>query len=170
MSPIRALKVRPHVGHCWRVAAVWVESAAVFRAARLLLASTMRQVSAARAPVVILLCQLGRSRVCDSQLMSMLRSFIEAFRLSIRYFFCPTMVCFLWYNSPYRSYFGSLLSGILIMGPAPLSCTFWSRVKTPDMTGLSRTTVTGILSCHLMQRILRRQLRLQWLSSRSFHI
>ena len=50
MSPIRALKYRPHVGYRWVDAVEWMESALALRTALLFWVSSMRQVSTARGP------------------------------------------------------------------------------------------------------------------------
>ena len=120
----------------------------------------MRRVCAARAPAATLLRQLGRSRACVSQqLMSMLRPLREICRQSLRHLFCPSTVRLPCHNSLNNICFGSRLSGILKTCPAHLACAFCWRVKTLGMSARSRTSMSGILSCHLIRRSLRRQLR-----------
>ena len=88
----------------------------------------------------------------------------EVFRQSLKRYFCLPTVRLPWHNSLYNICFGSRLSGILAMCPAHLACAFCWRVKTLGMSARSRTFVSGILSCHLMRRSLRRQLGWKCLS------
>ena len=114
MSPIRARNVRSHVGHMWAGADVAVEAALALRAARLDFASEMRLASAVRAPVDSLPLHAGRSWATVSHVLrSMSRLLRDAFRQSLKRFFCAPIVRFPRHSSPYSSCLGNLLSDIL---------------------------------------------------------
>ena len=55
-------------------------------------------------------------------------------------------------------------SGILVTWPVHLSCVSFNRVCTLCIFAFFRTSVSGILSCHLIFRSFLRQLRWKWLS------
>ena len=71
-------------------AAVEVEVARALCAVRFFWASAVRLFSAARAPVVSLLRQVGRSRARDSQVLRLMsKSLRDTLRQSLNRFFCP---------------------------------------------------------------------------------
>ena len=76
MTPIRAQRVRSHVGHKWVCVVVAVCAARALRTARFCCPSVMRLISAALAPVVIVLRQAGRSRASVSHVLVVSPSFL----------------------------------------------------------------------------------------------
>ena len=88
MSPIRARKARPHVGHMWVGADVAVDAALALRTAHLVCASLIRLASAALAPDDSLPLHAGRSLASVSHVLwSMPRLLKDALRQSLKPFF-----------------------------------------------------------------------------------
>ena len=64
---------------------------------------------------------------------------------------------------------GSHLSGSIVVWTAHLSCASFKIVYTLCIPALFRTSVSGILSCHLIFRSFLRQLKWKWLSKSFWH-
>ena len=63
-----------------------------------------------------------------------------------------------------RIFFGKCSSGILVTWPVHLNCASFRRVCTLLIPALFRTSVSGILSCHLIFKSFLRQLVWKWFS------
>ena len=61
-------------------------------------------------------------------------------------------------SSPWRIFFGKRLLCILVTWPVHLNCASFRRVCTLCIPALFRTSVSGILSCHLIFKHFLRQL------------
>ena len=66
-------------------------------------------------------------------------------------------------------FFGKCSSGILVIWPVHLNCANFRRVRTLCIPALFRTSVSGILSCHLIFRSFLRQLVWKWFSLLACH-
>ena len=85
-------EARPHVVHVWVCAAGAVEVAQAMHVARLFWASVVRLLSAARALVVSLLCQVERFCASYSHVLRlMFMSLRDTLRQSLKHFFCPQL-------------------------------------------------------------------------------
>ena len=98
----------------------------------------------------------------DSGLM--LNALREALRLSLNRFFGAPRERFPSCSSPNNSFLGSRASGIRTTCPAQRSCDCMSTVLTQGRPARVRTSVSGIFSCHLMPRSLRRLVVWKWFS------
>ena len=126
-----------------------------FRSSRLLLASLILFCSEMVAPRVTLLRHLRRSYdVTLSQLLgSMLTLLTEAFSVSLKRYFGPPSEHFSVRSSPQRILYAFLWHTDHMTDPSQLV-----------MFALVRTSVSGILSCHLIFIDFLRRLMRKWLS------
>jgi len=101
VRPIRARNLRPHEGQMFVGEVVDEDVARALRSARFPWAATVRQVSAARAPMASVCLQVGLFTAEVSQLLtSIFRAFRDRLRLSLKHFFCPPAERFPWLSSP----------------------------------------------------------------------
>ena len=75
-----------------------------------------------------------------------------------------TMGAFSYLKFSIESFFGKRSSGILVTWPVHIKCANFRRVCTLCIPALFRTSVSGILSCHLIFRSFLRQLEWKWFS------
>ena len=117
------------------------------------------------APLLMRPCHFARScAICTPDSVSMLKSLREALRVSLYRFFWPPWERFHTCSSPERIFLGNRSSGILVTRPVYLNCDNVRRVYTLCISALFRTSVFGILSCHLIFRSLLRHFVWKWFS------
>jgi len=101
VRPIRVRNLRPHEGQTFVGEVVDEDAARALRSAHFPWAATVRQVSAARAPMASVCLQVGRFIAEVSQLLtSISRAFRDRLRLFLKRFFCPPAERFPWLSSP----------------------------------------------------------------------
>ena len=98
------------------------------------------------------------SAICSHDSVGMLKSLKEALRVSLYRFFWPPWECFPICSAVMKRFFGKRSTGILVTWPVHLNCASFRRVFTVCIFAFVRTSVFGILSCHLIFRSFLRQL------------
>ena len=88
----------------------------------------------------------------------LLKGVLEAFLLPTNWSFAVAEFTI------YKSCFGRRSSGIRVTWPAHLTWAFCSRVWMLGMPARVRTSVSGIMSCHLMLKIICKHFAWKWLS------
>ena len=129
-----------------------------FHCARFCSASLIRFASFSPAPLLMRPHHFVRScAICshNHDSVGMLKSLRETLRVSLYRFFWPPWERFPTCSSPRRIFFGKRSSGILVTWPVYLNCANFRRVCTLCIPALFRTSVSGILSCHLIFRRLK---------------
>ena len=139
--------------------------ALAFRCTRFCSASLILFVSYSPAPTLMRPCHFVRScAICPHDSVGMLKSLREALRVSLYRFFWPSWERFPICGSPWRIFFAKRSAGILVTWPVHLNCANFRRVCTLCIPALFRSSVSGILSCHLIFRSFLRQLVWKWFS------
>ena len=139
--------------------------ALAFRCARFCSVSLILFASYSPAPLLMRPRHFVRSfAICSHDSVGMLKSLREALRVSLYRFFWPLWERFPTCSSPQRIFFGKRSSGILLTWSVYLNCANFRRVCTLCIPALFRTSVTEILSCHLIFRSFLRQLVWKWFS------
>ena len=139
--------------------------ALAFRCARFCSASLILFASCSPGPLLMRPRHFVRScAICSHGSVGMLKSLREALRVSLYRFFWPPWERFPICSSPQRTFFGKRSSGILVTWPVHLNCASFRTVCTLCIPALFRTSVSGILSCHLIFRSFLRQLVWKWFS------
>ena len=100
---------------------------------------------------------------CSHDSFGMLKSMREALKVSLYRFFCPPWERLLISSSP-RIFFGKRSLGILVTWLVHLKCSSFRRVCTRYTPDLFRTSVSGILYCHLIFKSFLRQHVWKWFS------
>ena len=96
--------------------------------------------------------------------VGMLKSLRVDLRVSLYRFFCSPWEGFSTCSCSWRIFFCKRSSGILVIWPVHLNCANLRRVCTLYIPALFRTSVSEILSCHLILRRFLRQLVWRWCS------
>ena len=139
--------------------------ALAFRCARFCSASLIRFPSYSSAPLLMRPRHFVRScAICSHDSFGMLKSLREALRVSLYRFFWPPWERFPTCSSPERIFFGKHSSGILVTWPVHHNCDNFRRVCKLCIPALFRTSVSGILSSHLIFRSFLRQHVWKWFS------
>ena len=147
------VKVLLHDLHLKEPAGFWVsfDEDLLFLRALFIFASSILACSYFFAPRLTLLRQEVRlAAVFSQESGSIPKSSIPASSVSLNLFFCLQRDLFPSASSQYSSCLGSLLSSIRTTCPAQRSWFFLRRVGTLGNLVRSRTSVSGICSCHLM--------------------
>ena len=95
--------------------------------------------------------------ICSHDSVGMLHSLREA----LREVFVSLLLTMM---GAFSNVFIHRVSGILVTWPVRLNCANFRRVCTLCIPAIFRTSVSGILSCHLIFRIFLRQLVWKWFS------
>ena len=136
--------------------------ALAFRCARFCSASLIL-LAYSPAPLFMRPCHFVRScAICSHDSVGMLKSLREDLRVSLYRFFWPPWEHFPTWSSLQRSFLGKCSSGIVVIWPVHLYCANFRRVCTLCSPALFRTSVSGILSCHLIFRSFLRQRVWKW--------
>lgn len=109
-------------------------------------------------------CTFAKSCSASSEVLrsSFPWDFSEILTVSLKRVFCPPLDRSLSSTSPQNMILGSLWSGIQTC-PAHRVCECINRVSVLGIPTLLRTTVSGILPCHLMFMTFMRQTVWKWL-------
>ena len=144
--------------------------ALAFRCARFCSASLILFASYSPAPLFMRPRHFVRScAICSHDSLGMLKSLRKALRVSLYRFFWLPWERFPTWSSPKRHFFGKRSSGILVTWPVHLNCANFRRVCILCIPALFRTSVSGILSCHLIFRSFLWQLVWKWFSLLACH-
>ena len=156
-SSMRSVQTRPHTVHV-RLIVASADGCCDWIAFLLFLFSSavvMRSFSNTLDPSCTKLLYCILSWAVDFHLsVSMLQPDRECFRVSLKHFLCPPMDREPFFNSPSSRSFGRCPSSIRRMWPVRLSWALMRYASMLVVCALFRTSVVGIMSCHLIHRMM----------------